>query len=118
LAGENRMTLPLPPLDLVARGPLTFEKIDEERFPCFVLAREALLKGGAYPTILNAANETAVYAFLNRRIAFGRIAKLVEAACSRIGPRYHRPPDSIEEALAVDRHSRTVTEELIASTSA
>ena len=70
LAWPKRMRTPGPRLDLVARSPLTFEPPDEARFPLLRMAREALQCGGARPTMVNAANEVAVAAFLNREISF------------------------------------------------
>ncbi|MEM7247348.1 MAG: 1-deoxy-D-xylulose-5-phosphate reductoisomerase [Acidobacteriota bacterium] len=67
-----------PGLDLAALGRLEFAAPDEERFPCLRLARQALAAGGAAPAVLNAANEVAVAAFLDRRLAFTEIATLVE----------------------------------------
>ena len=57
------------PLDLAALGTLTFQEVDSTRYPCFALARQALESGGGMPTILNAANEVAVDAFLKPRSA-------------------------------------------------
>ncbi|OYX97719.1 MAG: 1-deoxy-D-xylulose-5-phosphate reductoisomerase, partial [Caulobacter sp. 35-67-4] len=70
-------------LDLATLGRLTFEPPDVERFPCLRLAREALAAGGAATTILNAANEVAVAAFLDGRIGFFGIAAAVEETLSR-----------------------------------
>ena len=78
LAWPRRMAAPTRHLDLAALGQLTFEAPDEQRFPSLRLARAALQQGGAYPTILNAANEVAVHAFLERAIGFLDIARLVE----------------------------------------
>jgi 1-deoxy-D-xylulose-5-phosphate reductoisomerase len=78
LAWPNRIDAPTKRLDLPAIGRLTFEPPDEERFPALRIAREALLRGGGHPTVLNAANETAVYAFLDGRIGFLEIAEIVE----------------------------------------
>jgi 1-deoxy-D-xylulose-5-phosphate reductoisomerase len=93
-------------LDLAAIGKLTFEPADEQRFPCLALARAALREGGAMPTILNAANEVAVAAFLAGRIAFLEIAAVVEDACRWGAGRNWKAPSSIEEALAIDREVR------------
>ena len=76
LGEGSRLPIPARPLDLAAVGSLTFEPIDEPRFPCFTLARQALREGGAMPTILNAANEVAVSAFLAGAISFPDIAAL------------------------------------------
>jgi 1-deoxy-D-xylulose-5-phosphate reductoisomerase len=68
------------PLDLVAAGPLTFEKPDFKRFPCLALARAAAKAGGGMPAVLNAADEVAVDLFLQGRLRFTAIARLVEAS--------------------------------------
>jgi len=78
LGWPARVAAPTRRLDLAAIGRLTFEPPDEVRFPALRLAREALLQGGCCPTVLNAANETAVYAFLDRRIGFLDINATVE----------------------------------------
>jgi 1-deoxy-D-xylulose-5-phosphate reductoisomerase len=78
LAWPDRIETPTKRLDLAAVGRLTFEPPDERRFPALRVAREALLGGGGCPTVLNAANETAVHAFLERRIGFLEIVETVE----------------------------------------
>ncbi|EKE04064.1 MAG: hypothetical protein ACD_20C00109G0019 [uncultured bacterium] len=65
-------------LNLIETAKLEFEKPDLTRFPCLKLAYEAGIKGGTYPAVLNAANEEAVYAFLNKKIRLTDIAKIVE----------------------------------------
>ena len=102
----GRLSLSGARLDLAAIGGLTFEPADEARFPCLALARAALREGGAMPTILNAANEIAVEAFLAGRIGFLEIAAVVEDACRWGAARNWKAPSSIEEALAVDREVR------------
>lgn len=72
-----RMELDLPSLDLFTTGPLTFEEPRLERFPCLRYAFEAARRGGTATTALNAANEIAVDAFLNRRIGFTMIPHVV-----------------------------------------
>ena len=84
----------------------TFEPADEERFPCLGLARAALRDGGAMPTVLNAANEVAVAAFVAGEIGFLEIAAVVAEACERGASRNGKAPSSIEEALAIDREVR------------
>ncbi|MCT2559751.1 1-deoxy-D-xylulose-5-phosphate reductoisomerase [Tsuneonella sp. YG55] len=110
LAWPRRMETPMAPLDLVALGSLTFEAPDETRFPATRLAREAAQAGGAAPAVLNAANESAVAAFLAGKIAFTRIALTVERVLSRDLP---PPPASLDEVLAVDREARARAEELL-----
>ena len=84
LAWPGRMSAPTPNLDLAALGRLTFASPDAQRFPALRLARNALQQGGGCPTILNAANEIAVQAFLDRAIGFLDIARLVERTLEAI----------------------------------
>jgi 1-deoxy-D-xylulose-5-phosphate reductoisomerase len=80
LTYPERRPTPAARLDLTRSGPLTFEEPDTERFPALRLARAALDAGGALPVVLNAANEIAVAAFLERRIGFSEITQLIERA--------------------------------------
>jgi 1-deoxy-D-xylulose-5-phosphate reductoisomerase len=84
LAWPDRIATPTKRLDLAAVGRLTFEPPDERRFPALRVAREALIRGGGCPTVLNAANETAVHAFLDRRIGFLDIVETVERTLEAI----------------------------------
>jgi 1-deoxy-D-xylulose-5-phosphate reductoisomerase len=102
----GRVPLSGPRLDLAAIGALTFEPADEARFPCLSLARAALRQGGALPTVLNAANEIAVEAFISGRIGFLEIARVVENACGWGLAKDWKAPSSIEEALAIDSETR------------
>jgi 1-deoxy-D-xylulose-5-phosphate reductoisomerase len=110
LAWPKRMETPLRPLDLPALGTLTFHAPDETLFPATRLAREAAQAGGAAPAVLNAANEAAVAAFLAGKIAFTRIAVIVERTLSRIAL---SQPASLDDVLAVDREARMRAEELL-----
>jgi 1-deoxy-D-xylulose-5-phosphate reductoisomerase len=78
LGWPNRIAAPTKRLDLAAVARLTFEPPDENRFPALRVARQALLQGGGAPTVLNAANEIAVGAFLDERIGFLDIVETVE----------------------------------------
>ncbi|MSO53659.1 MAG: 1-deoxy-D-xylulose-5-phosphate reductoisomerase [Rhodospirillales bacterium] len=78
LSWPKRMAAPSRRLELEKIGTLTFEAPDPEKFPALGLARHALKSGGSAPTILNAANEVAVQSFLDRRIGFLDIARVVE----------------------------------------
>ena len=111
LAWPARMDTPMPPLDLAAIGELTFFAPDEERFPATRLAREAAQAGGAAPAVLNAANEIAVAAFLDRKIAFSRIAVLVERALT--DGNLPDAPRSLDEVLMVDEASRRRATEML-----
>ena len=109
LAWPDRMEAPVAGLDLVAAGPLTFETPDLDRFPALALAFSALEAGGAAPAVLNAANEVAVAAFLEQRIAFPEIAGIVEATLER-GPQ--EPVGSLDDVLSVDRAARRIARAL------
>jgi 1-deoxy-D-xylulose-5-phosphate reductoisomerase len=92
-------------LDLALAAPLSFERPDLVRFPALGLAMAALREGGAMPAVLNAANEIAVAAFLERRLRFPDITALVEAVCAA-SPVGARAPGDVAEALAIDHDSR------------
>ncbi len=83
LTYPERLPNELPLLNLVEVGSLTFYEPDTERFPCLDYAYESLKKGGTMPTVLNAANEVAVDAFLNGRIDFLEIPKLIREAMDK-----------------------------------
>lgn len=103
LAWPDRMETPCNTLNLGEISTLTFEDIDLIRFPALGLAQEALKVGGAYPTILNAANEIAVESFLNGGIGFCDIASLVNetmASCDM------KPPHSLANVMDIDQGSR------------
>lgn len=101
----ERGPAPVSALDLVARGTLTFEAPDEDRFPALRLAREALEANGAATNILNAANEVAVAAFLGGRIGFLDIARVVEEtleAAAGLG----LAADTLDAVEVADREAR------------
>lgn len=106
LAWPQRMAGPAARLDLAAVGQLTFEAPDLARFPALRLAEEALRAGGAMPTVLNAANEVAVEAFLAGRLFFGGIARLVEATMEQAAKVRGVPLASVDDMLAVDHNAR------------
>lgn len=108
LAWPDRMETPVEPLDLARIARLDFAAPDPERFPALRLAREALDAGGARPAVLNAANEMAVAAFLDRRIAFLDIAAIVEQTMARYDP---AAPEQIEDVIAIDREARQIAAE-------
>ncbi|MET7242029.1 1-deoxy-D-xylulose-5-phosphate reductoisomerase [Methylobacterium sp. EM32] len=103
------------PLDLASVGSLTFERPDEERFPCLRIAKAALAAGGAQPTVMNAANEIAVAAFIAGQIGFYDIAALVERACEHFAARFPAAPADVEEALAIDAEVRGWSREALAA---
>ncbi len=110
LAWPERMTAPVPRLDLSKIGRLTFEAPDPERFPALRLARQALQTGGAAPTILNAANEVSVHGFLERRTGFLDIARIVEKTLESVPNGAIR---SLDEVYEVDADARRVAVELV-----
>ena len=103
LAWPDRMEGPSAPLDFATLGRLDFEAPDPVRFPALVLARDAVMAGGARPAILNAANEIAVAAFLGGRIGFLDIASIVAKVLDRYDP---PAPAGIDDVLAVDADAR------------
>ncbi|MBI3670844.1 MAG: 1-deoxy-D-xylulose-5-phosphate reductoisomerase, partial [Acidobacteria bacterium] len=95
-------------LDWAALRRLDFEDVSSRRFPCLRLAREALRRGGALPCALNAADEVAVAAFLERRLAFPGIAQVIERVLERM-PR--APFVEIADVLAADAEARRLARE-------
>ena len=108
LAWPERMATAVERLDLLAVARLNFEAPDEERFPALRLARQALAAGGAETVILNAANEIAVAAFLDRCIHFTDIAGTVERTLASMS---EPVPQSIADVIALDRKARAVAAE-------
>lgn len=101
----NRAHNPAPALDLLTCGPLTFDPIDEEAFPCFALAKRAAEMGGTACAAMNAANEVAVGLYLQERIGFYDIADAVEASLQL--PVVQRP--SLDDIFEADRLARAHT---------
>ena len=117
LGFPDRLAAPTPRLDFAKIATLTFEAPDFDRFPALRLALDALAQGGGLTTVLNAANEIAVEAFLDRRIAFSGIAHHVEEACAiALREGYAKEPSTIDEALDVDRLVRTRSRKKLAIT--
>jgi len=108
LAWPERMPTPCQRLDLAAIGRLEFEAPDPERFPALRLARAALEDGGSRPTVLNAANEAAVAAFLANKIGFLDIAFTVGKVLDRYDP---PAPASLEDVVAIDTDARAFAEQ-------
>lgn len=99
------------PLDLAALGSLTFLPFPKEKFPCFTLAVEAGRAGGTLPTVLNAAAEEAVRAFLGGRITFPQIAETIQDALGAI-PR--EPAESYIQLSEADRRGRRAAAQFLA----
>ncbi len=96
-------------LDLAAVAELTFEHPDPERFPALRLARQAMQRGNGAPTVLNAANEVAVDAFLRGGLGFTRLPAIVEETIIKADSRgLLRTPSTIDDALELDRQSRII----------
>ena len=112
LAWPARMQTNSPRLDLAQIAALEFAEPDLERFPALKLARDALRAGGGAPTILNAANEIAVEAFLQRRIGFLEIAGTVARVLEAMGA---RPADTIDDVVGLDEAARAEAERRIAA---
>ncbi|EWY42143.1 1-deoxy-D-xylulose 5-phosphate reductoisomerase [Skermanella stibiiresistens SB22] len=103
LGWPERIETPAAPLDLIGAGTLTFEAPDPERFPALRLARHALQAGGGAPTILNAANEVAVQAFLEKRIGFLDIERVVERTLELLP---HSRLDDLDHVRHIDADAR------------
>jgi 1-deoxy-D-xylulose-5-phosphate reductoisomerase len=103
LAWPGRIATSSPRLDLAVLGQMTFFPPDPDRFPALRLARAALRAGGGAPTILSAANEVAVEAFLARRLGFTGIAVLVEQVMDRLGT---PGADSLDAVMELDAAAR------------
>ena len=113
LAWPERMWAPTKRLDLAKIGTLSFEEPDTSRFPALRIAREALEADNGATTLLNAANEIAVDAFLNRKIGLPSIAALVEAALEKAARDGLSKPVTLEEALALDAIGRDLARSLL-----
>jgi len=100
------------PLDLAAIGTLSFERPDPQRFPCLGLAYAALREGGTAPAVLNAANEVAVAAFLDGKLRFTAIPRVIEYAL-RCAPA--TAADSLETVLDADRRARAAARDGVAA---
>ncbi|MDE2266535.1 MAG: 1-deoxy-D-xylulose-5-phosphate reductoisomerase, partial [Alphaproteobacteria bacterium] len=105
LAWPRRISSPSRKLDLPQVGQLTFQAPDYERFRCLALALDCMRRGGLAPTILNAANEIAVQAFLNRQIGFLDIPSVVETTLDE-SPGANVEAQSLEGVLAADARAR------------
>lgn len=115
LAWPHRMQAPTERLDLAKLGTLTFEPPDEARFPALRIAREVLTAGGPAATIMNAANEIAVEAFLGQTLPFTAVSRLVEAVLDRASRDFDTVSlESVDAVLAVDARSRALAKSLIA----
>jgi 1-deoxy-D-xylulose-5-phosphate reductoisomerase len=107
LAYPDRVETKVRRLDLAAIGSLSFERPDFERVPALRVAMDCMKAGGSLPTVLNAANEIAVEAFLAGRISFHQIASMVEQVCEAAVRRGDDgEPATVGDALEIDRMTR------------
>jgi 1-deoxy-D-xylulose-5-phosphate reductoisomerase len=107
----ERADVEVPTLDLAATAELSFERPDLDAFPCLRLAREAGEAGGTAPCVLNAANEVAVAAFLDGRLAFTGIPEVIEGALEAVPA---SAPSHFDELYAADAAAREEADRLIA----
>jgi len=115
-AWPERVAWEAPRLDLAAWGSLSFEAPDEIRFPALALARQALSAGGGAPAAMNAANEMAVAAFLDRRIGFLDIAAAVSETLDELNGAGHlseADADPVESALIIDASARRTAAQVL-----
>lgn len=112
LAWPERLQTSVPALDLFEYSQLNFQAPDIQKFPALDLARQAMRAGGLAPTILNAANEVAVAAFLNQQIGFTNIPQVVEHTLQKLE---NSVADNIESILNKDKVARHVAQQYISS---
>jgi len=112
LAYPQRIEAGVAALDLFAVGQLSFERPDARRFPCLALAYQALRAAGSAPTLLNAANEVAVAAFLAGRLPFLRIAEVIAAVLDQLP--VVKLPD-LDAVMAVNAQARAAAEAIVAN---
>ena len=110
MAWPERFDSGVAPLDIFQVGHMDFEQPDLQRFPCLRLAYEAIKAGGIMPTVLNAANEIAVDAFLNEKVRFTDIAKIIERSMAKFTP---VSADTLEKVLQADHDARVVAQNII-----
>jgi 1-deoxy-D-xylulose-5-phosphate reductoisomerase len=111
LGWPERIVSGVQSLDLVAAARLDFEAPDLGRFPALRLARAAAEAGGTAPAVLNAANEVAVAAFLEGRLGFLGIPRVIEAVLER---HVNRPAEALAAVLEADRWAREVADKMLA----
>jgi len=114
LSCPERLANPIPALDLIAQGVLEFGEPDLETFPCLGLAYRAARAGGTMPAALNAANEAAVEAFLEGRIGFPDIARIVAQVLDAHVP---CPAPSLSDILSTDAWGRAAAASWISDSS-
>jgi len=110
LAWPERFDSGVEPLNIFDVRRMDFEEPDLNRFPCLRLAFEAIRAGGIMPTVLNAANEIAVDAFLNEQVRFTDIPVIIEQCMGKFSA---TPASNLEIILEVDQKARTVSKQII-----
>jgi len=110
LAWPERFESGVAPLNIFEVGHMDFEQPDLQRFPCLRLAYQAIKAGGIMPTVLNAANEIAVEAFLAEQVRFSDIAKIIEQSMTHFTP---DNADSLDLVLQADQQARAVATTVI-----
>ncbi|MGE5300230.1 MAG: 1-deoxy-D-xylulose-5-phosphate reductoisomerase [Acidobacteriota bacterium] len=110
LSYPDRIDDPIRGLELERVGTLTFHPPDHETFPCLSYAYEALSEGGTMPSVLNAANEVAVHAFLDGRIGFHNIPRVIRETMDGHAV---RPVAKLEDVLDADRRAREAADKII-----
>ena len=110
LSYPERLADVSPALDLAQVGTLTFEEPDTDRFPCLAYAFDALNAGGTMPAVVSAANEVAVKYFLDQKIGYGHISRVIKSAMDAHRP---SPVHTVEDALKADLWARQEAEKTI-----
>ena len=111
MAWPERFDSGVAPLNIFDVGRMDFEEPNLERFPCLRLAYEAIDSGGIMPTVLNAANEIAVAAFLNEQVRFTDIPVIIELCMKQFEATV---ADTLDIILAADQQARRVSAQIIA----
>jgi 1-deoxy-D-xylulose-5-phosphate reductoisomerase len=111
MAWPERFDSGVEPLNIFDVRRMDFEEPNLERFPCLRLAYEAINKGGIMPTVLNAANEIAVDAFLNEKVRFTDIPVIIERCMSKFEV---KPAKTLAIVLEADEHARVISKQIIA----
>ncbi len=114
LSYPERLADVSPELDLAQVGTLTFEEPDTDRFPCLAYAFDALNAGGTMPAVVSAANEVAVKYFLDQKIGYGHISRVIKSAMDAHRP---SPIHTVEDALKADLWARQEAEKIIVASS-
>ncbi len=110
MAWPERFDSGVEPLDIFDVRRMDFEEPNLDRFPCLRLAYQAINEGGIMPTVLNAANEVAVEAFLNEQIRFTDIPVIIERCMENFEV---KPANSLETILSTDQQARLVSQQII-----